>query len=194
MHTKYKLFYFFIMVLLLPNVLLAHTGVGHTSGFLHGFFHPFEGVDHLLAMLAVGLWSSQLGGKASWIVPLSFVSVLILGGVIALLGANIFFVKIGILLSLVILGVLIATSIKMPLTISVGIVGAFALFHGHSHGSEMLSAGSSFTYGVGFLTATVLLHMIGFVIGYSFKKWESEMVVRVAGAFVALFGIGLFAF
>jgi len=182
------------MVLLLPNVLLAHTGVGHTSGFLHGFFHPFEGVDHLLAMLAVGLWSSQLGGKALWVVPLAFASVLMLGSAIALLGGNIFFVKIGILLSLVILGVLIATSIKMPLMISVGIVGAFALFHGHSHGSEMLSVGSSFYYGLGFLITTVLLQMVGFAIGYSFKKWESEMVVRVAGAFVALFGIGLFAF
>ena len=123
---------------LLPATALAHPG--HTGmdsmGFAHGFSHPFTGVDHILAMLAVGLWAAQLGGRAIWAVPTAFVSLMLVGGALGVSGVSMPFIEQGILASILVLGVLIAGAFKLPVTISASLVGMFALFHGVAHGSQ----------------------------------------------------------
>ena len=132
--TIYKLL---VMFFFLPDIAFAHTGVGETTGFMHGFSHPIGGVDHILAMVAVGLWATQIGGRALWVVPCTFVGVMVLGGVLGFTGIHMPFVEEGILVSILILGVLIAGAFKIPLMYSSLIVGLFAIFHGYAHGTEM---------------------------------------------------------
>src|SRR3990167_3389305 len=129
--------------LLLPVAALtslpvhAHVGLSDASGFLHGLAHPASGLDHVLAMLAVGLWAAQTGGRSVWAVPLTFVGVMALGGALPLPGIGLPFVEQGIVLSVLLLGVLIAVSVRLPLWLGSGLVGLFALWHGRAHGAEM---------------------------------------------------------
>src|SRR5580698_8957387 len=135
--------------------VLAHAHPGHdTSGFSAGVAHPLHGLDHILAMVAVGLWAAQLGGRAKWLVPASFVSVMALGGALGMAGVAIPFAEQGIFASVLILGVLIAASVRLPLAASMSIVGLFALCHGHAHGTEIPAAASGFNYALGFVLAT----------------------------------------
>ena len=122
---------------LLPTLALAHTGVGETSGFSHGFMHPVSGLDHILAMVLVGIFAWQLGGRALWAVPATFVLVMAVGGGLGIVGIDIPFVEVGIGLSVVVLGAIVAFGVKAPVAVAMAVVGLFAIFHGHAHGAEM---------------------------------------------------------
>ncbi|MEO6054363.1 MAG: HupE/UreJ family protein, partial [Chthoniobacterales bacterium] len=141
------------LCLLVPSLVHAHVGVGATNGFEHGFTHPLTGLDHICAMLAVGLWAAQMGGRAIWAVPLTFVSVMAVGGMLGMSGIALPFTEQGIILSVLTLGVLIAASARLPLVASMIIVGLFAIFHGHAHGAEMPETASGVLYAGGFILA-----------------------------------------
>lgn len=179
------------LLLLLPSAAFAHTGVGDTTGFMHGLSHPIGGADHFLAMVAVGLWAAQIGGRALWAVPSTFVVVMILGGILGFSGVTIPFIEQGILVSVLILGVLIAGAFKLPLTYSVLIIGVFAIFHGHAHGAEMPATALAASYIVGFAVATAALHLMGIALGMLMQKTNLQMVNRFAGGAIALSGIYL---
>ena len=176
---------------LLPTLAHAHVGTGDTHGFSHGFTHPLGGLDHLLAMIAVGLWAAQMGGRALWAVPLSFVSVMVLGGALGMAHIEIPFVEQGILISVLVLGVLIAASVRLPVVASSVIVGLFAIFHGFAHGAEMPASTSGVEYALGFVIATALLHSVGIGLGIASQKLSQPLVVRLAGAAIVVCGVFL---
>ena len=178
---------------LLPSLAYAHAGIGEADiagygGFMHGLTHPASGLDHLCAMLAVGLWAAQMGGRSIWAMPLIFVFVMALGGALPLLGIGLPFVEQGILLSVLLLGVLIAAPVRLPLWLSGGMVGLFALWHGYAHGTEMPAASSGIGYALGFLLATASLHVIGIASGLGMQRLARERIIRAAGAGIALCG------
>jgi urease accessory protein len=179
---------------LAPTAALAHVGVGNSSGFMHGFMHPLRGLDHQLAMILVGVFAYQLGGRALWLVPLTFVSVMALGGFLGVAGIPVPFVEIGIALSVIMLGAVVAFGVKAPLAVAMGAVGLFAIFHGHAHGSEMPLDASGFEYGIGFMLATAALHavgiFIGFLIGVSGRTFGNN-VYRLAGGLASVAGVAL---
>lgn len=178
-----------LSILLLPSAAMAHTGIAATTGFLQGFSHPFGGLDHLLAMLAVGLWASQTGGRALWMVPTTFVVVMMFGGMLGLSGLQIPFIEVGILLSILVLGTLIAGAFKFPVIFSAVIVAIFALFHGHAHGTEMPELSTAISYIIGFSIATFILHALGLVLGRLLQKSNLEKIARFAGAAIAFSGL-----
>lgn len=180
---------FLAAVLLVPSLAHAHVGVGETSGFAHGFGHPISGLDHICAMVAVGLWAAQMGGRAIWAVPLTFVSVMALGGFLGMMHVQIPFIETGIVISVLTLGVFIAVAVRMPLIASVLIVGLFAICHGHAHGEEMPETASGLAYAIGFVLATALLHGIGIELGVGIQKISKPLVVRLAGVAIVLCGI-----
>jgi len=152
-----------------------------------------SGLDHILAMVAVGLWAAQLGGRARWLVPASFVGVMALGGALAMAGLRMPFTEEGIMLSLLVFGILVAVAARFPLAASMAIVGLFAFFHGHSHGTEMPANAVGYAYGAGFMLATVGLQACG--IGTADLLQPVKVpVVRWAGAAIAVAGVCLWAF
>ncbi|MFG1291883.1 HupE/UreJ family protein [Xanthobacter versatilis] len=178
----------------LPQLAFAHTGAGAVHGFDAGFAHPMGGLDHLLAMVTVGVFAFQLGGRALWAVPLSFVALMAVGGALGVGGIDLPFVELGIALSVVVLGAVVALGLKAPLALAMGLAGFFALFHGHAHGTEMPMDASGLTYGLGFISATALLHVAGLGLGMAigrFGETHGTRYVRGAGAAVALAGLGL---
>jgi urease accessory protein len=182
------------VVLLLTSVAVqAHILPNDVHGFGSGFAHPLHGLDHILAMVAVGLWAGQMGGRARWLVPASFVVVMALGGALAMAGLRVPYTEEGILLSVLVLGILIAVAARFPLSASMAIVGIFAFFHGHSHGMEMPANAIGYAYGTGFILATVLLHAVGIGLAYVTQSVKLP-VVRWAGAAIAVAGICLWAF
>ncbi|MFT6985330.1 MAG: urease accessory protein [Psychromonas sp.] len=182
---------FVSLLLLLPGAVFAHTGVGETTGFLHGLGHPIGGADHFIAMIAVGLWAVQIGGRALWAVPGTFVVVMILGGILGFSGVRVPFIEEGILVSVLILGVLIAGAFKLPLAYSVLIVGVFAIFHGNAHGAEMPATAIAALYIAGFALATAALHLAGIGLAVLMQKTNMQTVNRFAGGAIALSGIYL---
>lgn len=169
----------------------AHVGVGPAHELLHGLEHPLTGIDHLCAMLAVGIWAAQRGGRALWLVPLSFVLVMTLGGALGMAGVTLPFVEPGIVLSLVVLGVLVAAAVRLPLVASVAIVGLFALAHGHAHGTEIPAVASGLAYAVGFILATACLHLTGIGFGLTMQRMHAAQIVRLAGVAIAACGVYL---
>lgn len=179
---------------LAPSLAFAHTGIGQTVGFAHGFTHPVSGLDHVLAMILVGVLAWQLGGRALWLVPTTFVSVMAIGGALGMMGISVPFVEAGIGFSVIVLGAVVALGIRAPLAIAAGVVGLFAIFHGHAHGSEMPAAAAGIAYAAGFMLATSVLHIAGIAIGYLIGKISEQqgaIVMRSAGAIAAVAGIGL---
>ncbi|MGD9509089.1 MAG: HupE/UreJ family protein [Geminicoccaceae bacterium] len=181
---------------LLPSVASAHTGVGSAAGFTHGFAHPLTGLDHVLAMVMVGLLACQLGGRALWLVPASFVAVMALGGALGVAGIGVPFVEAGIALSVVVLGAVVAFRIQAPTALAMAVVGLFAVFHGHAHGTEMPETAAGAAYGLGFLLATGLLHAagigLGLLLGRAAER-KGALVVRAAGAAAAVAGVAILA-
>jgi urease accessory protein len=180
----------------LPTAAFAHTGVGDTSGFAHGFMHPTGGLDHVLAMVAVGLLAARLGGRALWLVPLSFVSMMVLGGVAGASGISLPFVEMGISGSILVLGFVIALGRQLPTVLAMTLVGFFGIFHGHAHGTEMPVDVQGFAYGAGFVLATTLLHAAGLALGIGADRlagsWSAR-AARVAGGAMAAAGAGIMA-
>lgn len=154
-----------LVLIFLPAMASAHSGAGATTGWMHGFGHPMSGADHLLAMAAVGLWASQIGGRALWAVPLTFVGVMIVGGLLGYAGIPVPFIEEGILVSVLILGILVAGAYKLPPVYCALTIGAFAVFHGHAHGTEMPPSAGAAAYTLGFALATAILHLAGWVWG-----------------------------
>jgi urease accessory protein len=180
----------------LPTIASAHPGHEATPGFIHGFLHPLGGLDHILAMVAVGLFAARLGGRALWLVPASFVVTMAAAGVAGMAGLALPYVEAGIALSLVVLGAAIAFEITMPVAAAMGLVALFAVFHGHAHGAEMPETMSGLAYGAGFLAATATLHALGIGLGLFIGR-TGEMVGRralqVGGGAAALAGAALLA-
>ncbi len=183
-----------VILSLIPVSAFAHTGVGDTAGFVHGFSHPVSGIDHILAMVAVGILAYQLGGRALWLVPGTFVLVMALGGVLGIAGVPVPYIEVGIALSVVILGAIIAAGVKAPVAIAMAIVGVFAIFHGHAHGAEMPVDASGAEYAAGFMLGTALLHMAGLALGFLIGRIgeaRGPNFVRAAGAATSLAGLAL---
>ncbi len=180
--------------------LLGMSGVAqaHTSGLPHmdfatGLAHPFSGLDHILAMVAVGLWAVQLGGRALWLVPLTFVLTMAAGGMLGFLGLPLPYVELGIAGSVLILGVLVALASRLPLAASMALVGVFALFHGYAHGAEMAVEASALWYSLGFMLATATLHASGIGLALAARQGWPAQLLRVGGAAIAASGVWLLA-
>jgi urease accessory protein len=177
-----------LLAAILTSPALAHTG-GAAAGFASGFAHPLFGPDHLVAMIAVGLWGAFLGAPAIWMLPVVFPLVMAFGGVLGILGIPFPWVETGIALSAVVLGLMVAFAARPPIAIAAVLVGAFALFHGHAHGTELPSAADAMAYSIGFVVATGLLHLAGIGIGLLTRWPVGTVAVRVAGAAIAVAGV-----
>lgn len=164
----------------------AHTGEHTVSGFVSGFTHPFAGLDHLLAMVAVGLWAVQQGGRALWAVPMAFVLAMLAGGALAGWGGTLPHIETGIAASVLVLGLAVAIGRHVPLAFGVATVAGFALFHGYAHGLEMPQAAAPALYGLGFVAATVALHAAGIA-----GALVGRHAIRFAGAVIAASGAAL---
>ncbi len=184
----------FSLATLYPALAYAHVGVGETSGFTHGFAHPISGLDHVLAMILVGIFAFQLGGRALWLVPAAFVGMMAVGGALGVAGITMPFVELGIALSIIVLGAAVAFEVQAPVAIASGLVGLFAVFHGYAHGAEMPESAGGLAYAAGFMAATALLHIAGIGIGFTIGKIGQRVgpsVVRLIGGLAALAGIGI---
>jgi urease accessory protein len=165
----------------------AYAHPGHTpTGFAGGLAHPFQGVDHLFAMIAIGLWAAQQGGRALWAVPAAFVGTMLAGGALAWTGVTLPHVETAIALSVLVLGLLIATRYRASVKIGMAIAGLFALFHGYAHGLEMPQAASPVRFAMGFVLATVFLHGVGIAGGLVGRR-----AMRLAGIGIAATGAAL---
>jgi urease accessory protein len=180
MKAKYSLALFGLLayVTILP-VAQAHTFGSQGAGLMAGLTHPFVGLDHLLAMIAVGIWAGQLGGRAVWLIPLTFVSVMAAAASLASFGLLLPLIEPAIACSVLVLGLLIAGSVRLPTSLGALLVGLFAVFHGYAHGLELPQAASPILYGAGFVLATALLHGLG--IGFARKSLQHKMLQRIAG-------------
>jgi urease accessory protein len=175
---------------LLPSGALAHTGGEATgTGFLTGFLHPLGGLDHVLAMLAVGMWGAQLGNPAIWALPVAFPMVMAFGGVMGILGVPLPAIEIGIILSVMVLGSMIALDGRPPLWGAALIVAFFAVFHGYAHGTELPGKTSAVAYSAGFVVATGLIHITGIGIGFVTRLPHGAGILRVGGSAIALVGL-----
>ena len=181
-----------LLVLLAPALAHAHAGFGSASGLAAGLVHPITGLDHLAAMIGVGLWAAQRGGRAVWLVPLVFVLVMSLGGALGMEGIAMPFVEPGIVASLLVIGVLVAAAVRLPLVASALVVGLFALFHGHAHGAEMPETVAGLAYCAGFILSTAILHLIGVGLGVTTGRFGTPQFVRYAGGAITLLGVYLF--
>ena len=184
------------MTIALPTIASAHPGDEGTPGFIHGFLHPLGGIDHILAMVAVGLFAAQLGGRALWLVPASFVVTMAAAGIAGMAGLELPYVEAGIALSILVLGAAIALETTMPVAAAMGLVAFFAIFHGYAHGAEMPETMSGLAYGAGFVAATAALHALGIglglVIGRS-SEIASRRILQIGGSAAALAGAALLA-
>jgi urease accessory protein len=182
------------LLLVASTAAYAHTGVGTTSGFAHGFAHPIGGIDHVLAMVAVGLLAAHLGGRALWAVPLSFVTMMVAGGAAGMGDMELPFVEIGIGLSVVVLGAAVAFRLDLPTLAAMALVGLFAIFHGHAHGAEMPETAAGFEYAIGFAMATAGLHGFGIGLGLVLGRMGEATggrISRVAGSATVLAGLAI---
>lgn len=184
------------MALLAPGIAIAHPEGGAALAFASGFGHPFGGLDHLLAMFAVGLFAAGLGGRALWAVPLAFIAFMVAGGMLAMAGVGVPFVETGIAVSIVALGLAVALGRSWPVAAAMALVAVFAIFHGHAHGTEMPADTSGLGYALGFTAATAVIHAAGVLAGVLAGRVGRERapgLMRVAGGLVAVIGVGVLA-
>lgn len=178
-----------VVLVLLASTAGAHSESGQAAGFFTGLMHPISGLDHVLAMVAVGLWGAQLGAPAIWLLPVTFPLVMAFGGLLGLLGVPLPGVEVGIAASAILLGAAVMTEKKFPLVAAAALVGAFAIFHGHAHGTELPPGESGLLYSLGFVVATGGLHATGIAIG-AIHRWPAgRIALRVAGGGVGLAGL-----
>ena len=168
----------------------AHLDPTENGSFLAGFTHPLFGLDHILAMVAVGLWASMLGGRAVYVVPAAFVGTMAAGFVLALAGLPVGFAELMIAGSVVVLGLLVAGAVNLPVAAGAVVVGLFALFHGHAHGEEM-GVATALPYGLGFAIATALLHAVGVGLGMAMASGLGRTAIRALGGATAAAGLFL---
>lgn len=177
--------------LLLPGLALAHEGASLPYGsFLAGLTHPVLGLDHLLAMVSVGVVSAQIGGRAIWTVPATFVIVMALGGLLGLLDVGLGAIEYGIAVSVLALGAAIAADRRLPVALAMVAVGIFAIFHGYAHGAEMPEVAAPLRYAAGFLIGTAVLHLVGVLLGDIPRHYvRGKLVLRTAGGLIAAAGL-----
>jgi len=178
-----------VLLALAPAAAWAHEQTGQAAGFLAGLAHPVAGMDHVLAMIAVGLWGAVLGPPAIWVLPVAFPLVMALGGVLGLLGIPLPGVEVGIAVSAIVLGTMVLAEARPPLWIATAIVAVFAIFHGHAHGRELPEGTSALLYSLGFVVATGLLHAVGILLGVAHRWSAGRQAVRIAGGGVACAGL-----
>jgi urease accessory protein len=177
------------LALLWPGAAFAHVDGAAAGGFASGLLHPVTGLDHVVAMIAVGLWGAQLGAPAIWVLPVTFPLVMAFGGMLGLLGVGLPGVEIGIALSAVALGPLVLVEARPPWWLGAVVVGAFAIFHGHAHGTELPDGATGLVYSVGFVIATGCLHAIGIAIGLIHRWQAGRLAIRAGGGAVAAAGV-----
>jgi urease accessory protein len=180
-----------LILLASASPALAHTGHG-ASSFMQGFAHPLGGLDHVLAMVAVGLYAAMIGGRALSLIPAAFLGAMALGGALGMMGYGLPYTEIGIAVSVIVLGLAVAFHVNLPTLAAMALAGLFAIFHGHAHGAEMPLTISGYEYAAGFLLATALLHAAGIALGIILEKtgWR---VAQAAGGAMALAGVVLLA-
>lgn len=171
------------------GVASAHSGGGEAGGFTSGFLHPIFGLDHVAAMVAVGLWGAFLGSRAMWLLPVIFPVVMAIGGALGVAGVEIPGVEVGIALSAIALGAMIAFAVKPPLWVAGVVVGVFAIFHGHAHGTELPESANALAFAAGFVISTGLLHLCGIAFGLLVKWPSGKTAVRVAGGAISVLGV-----
>ena len=180
-----------LLLLLVSTQAVAHEELEGGVGFLAGLFHPVLGFDHLLAMLSVGVVSAQIGGRAIWYIPATFVLAMIFGGFLGTQGVQVLLVEAGIALSVLVLGVTLAAEKKLPEWAAVIAVAVFGIFHGHAHGTEMPLIANPWLYGLGFVLGTATIHLTGVFVGLGLQKLRiGPHVLRAAGLGIA--GIGAY--
>ncbi|MGF1455083.1 MAG: HupE/UreJ family protein [Alphaproteobacteria bacterium] len=173
----------------LPATALAHEEVAVGAGLVNGLLHPVLGPDHLIAMVAVGLWGAQLGAPLIWALPIAFPLMMAVGGVLGVIGVDVPSVEVGIAASALVLGLFVLSAFRAPVWLAVVVVSVFAIFHGHAHGSELPHTASPLAYGIGFVTSTGLLHLAGILIGLLNGVGSvGPAVVRACGGVVAALG------
>jgi len=177
------------LLLLAPAIAQAHQEAGQAAGFLAGLSHPVSGLDHVLAMVAVGLWGAVLEAPAIWVLPVAFPAVMALGGMMGLLGIPLPGIEVGIAVSAIVLGAAVLAELRPPLWLATTIVAFFAIFHGHAHGRELPDGTSALLYSLGFVMATGLLHAFGILLGVAHRWSAGRQAVRAAGGGVALAGL-----
>jgi len=181
-----------ILSLLFLSAIIAeaHTGKGLANGFTSGFLHPIFGLDHVVAMVAVGLWGAFLGAPAIWLLPVMFPIIMALGGVLGVAGVPLPGVEIGIALSAIVLGIMVAAAARLPLFIAAILVAIFAIFHGHAHGAELPQAANPLAYSLGFVLSTGLLHLSGITLGLLDRFSKGKLAIRILGGVITLIGLG----
>ena len=179
-----------MLFMAVSSIAEAHTGGGLSGGFSSGFMHPILGWDHVIAMVAVGIWGAFLGGRAIWILPVTFPLVMAVGGAMGIVGVPVPSVETGIALSAIALGSMVAFAARPPIWVAALIVGIFAIFHGYAHGTELPNAANPLAYSLGFVFSTGLLHLSGIALGLLVRWPMGKIVVRVIGSMIALAGVG----
>jgi urease accessory protein len=177
------------MLALAATPAFAHTEAGMAGGLASGFLHPLSGADHIAAMVAVGLWGAFLGAPAIWLLPVVFPLVMTVGGALGVAGVPLPGVEIGIAGSAIVLGLMVALAARPPLWLAAVVVGVFAVFHGHAHGTELPDAADPIAFAVGFVVATGLLHLAGIAIGLLVRWPAGRQAVRGAGGIIAAVGV-----
>ena len=177
------------LLLFWPLAAWAHVESGQAGGFASGLLHPVSGLDHVLAMVAVGLWGAQLGQPSMWLLPVAFPMMMALGGMLGLIGVPVPGIEIGIAVSGIVLGALILGQMKMPTPVALGIVAFFAIFHGHAHGTELPTGQNAILYSLGFVIATGTLHAVGITLGLIHRWNAGRVALRCAGSLVLAGGL-----
>jgi urease accessory protein len=167
----------------------AHVDGDQAAGFLTGLQHPWSGLDHVLAMIAVGLWGAQLGSPALWVLPIAFPMMMAMGAMMGLMGIPVPGVEVGIALSAIVLGTMILAEVRLKLPVAIAIVGVFAIFHGHAHGTELPAGQSGLMYSMGFVIATGCLHGLGVALGLVHRLSLGRLAIRGTGTFIAAMGV-----
>jgi urease accessory protein len=187
--TEFNSQILFWLALLWPVTAFAHVETGGAAGFAGGLHHPISGLDHVLAMVSVGLWGAQLGAPAVWVLPVAFPMVMAFGGTLGLIGVALPGAEIGIALSALVFGGMVLAEKRPPLWLAAVLVGFFAIFHGHAHGTELPAGASGLTYSIGFVIATGALHGFGITVGLLHSRRGGRMAIRLAGAVVLAAGM-----
>jgi len=182
-------FWIIVVTILWPLYAWAHVGSGEAGGFVTGLQHPISGLDHVIAMLAVGLWGAQLGNPALWLLPVVFPMMMAGGGCLGLLGIPLPGVEVGIAVSAIVLGLMVLAEARLKIYLAMVIVAFFAIFHGHAHGTELPAGQSGLLYSIGFVAATGCLHAVGIAIGLIHRWQVGRLALRGAGSIVCGGGI-----
>lgn len=180
----------FFLLTLISGSAAAHVSGGLAGGFSSGLMHPVLGLDHVVAMVGVGLWGAFLGSPAIWILPVVFPLVMTVGGALGIIGVPLPAVETGIAMSAIVLGAMVAFAVRPPIWIAALIVGFFAIFHGYAHGAELPTSANPLAFSLGFVISTGLLHLTGIAFGL-LTRWPSgRRAVQTGGAVIALTGLG----